>query len=74
MHGRIFAIGGGNGVECFSEVELFDLYIGTWVFSQPMLEKVCNYLVPGFGFYNYEMNYQNVMLFRLMGSPVTTMM
>lgn len=40
MYETIFALGGGNGVECFSEVELFDLHIGSWVSTEPMLEKV----------------------------------
>lgn len=48
MYGKIFAIGGGNGVDCFSEVELFDLYIGSWTYCQPMLEKVCNSIVLGY--------------------------
>lgn len=41
LYEKIFAIGGGNGVECFSEVEILDLNIGSWIRSQSMLEKVC---------------------------------
>lgn len=41
MSDKIFAIGGGNGYECFSDVELFDLNIGCWISTKSMLEKVC---------------------------------
>lgn len=41
MYDKIFAIGGGNGSECFSEVEIFDRNIGSWISIQSMLEKVC---------------------------------
>lgn len=27
----MFVVGGGNGVECFSEVEMFDPNIGKWM-------------------------------------------
>ncbi|KAL6529128.1 hypothetical protein OROHE_014872 [Orobanche hederae] len=39
LYETIFAMGGGNGVECFSEVELLDLNIGSWMSTQSMLEK-----------------------------------
>ncbi|XP_042027957.1 kelch-like protein 8 isoform X2 [Salvia splendens] len=39
MYDTIFTLGGGNGVEFFSEVELFDLHIGSWLSTEPMLEK-----------------------------------
>lgn len=42
---KIFAIGGGNGVESLSEVEMFDLDVGRWIPSRSMLQKV-NF--PGF--------------------------
>lgn len=41
MHNKIFAIGGGNGAECFSEVEAFDPNFGSWIYTQSMLQKVC---------------------------------
>ncbi|KAK4433375.1 B2 protein, partial [Sesamum alatum] len=39
IYDKIFAIGGGNGVECFSDVELFDVNIGRWISTQSMFEK-----------------------------------
>lgn len=42
VYDKIFAIGGGNGAECFSDVEIFDLVIGRWIFTVSMLEKVIN--------------------------------
>ncbi|KAL6576996.1 hypothetical protein OROMI_011272 [Orobanche minor] len=39
LYETIFAMGGGNGVECFSEVELLDLNIGSWMSTQSMIEK-----------------------------------
>lgn len=43
---KLFAIGGGNGAECFSEVEMFDMNVGKWIFTQPMQQKVFNYILP----------------------------
>lgn len=40
MYDTIFTLGGSNEVEFFSEVELFDLHIGSWLSTDPMLEKV----------------------------------
>lgn len=40
LNGKIFALGGGNGVECFSDVEMFDLHVGRWISARSMLEKV----------------------------------
>lgn len=37
---KIFAIGGGNGIESFSEVEMLDLDVGRWISTRSMLEKV----------------------------------
>ena len=37
---KLFAIGGGNGVECFSDVEMLDLDIGRWIPTRSMLQKV----------------------------------
>lgn len=36
----IFVFGGGNGVECFSEVEMFDPNTGRWIPIQSLLHKV----------------------------------
>ncbi|XP_050287446.1 uncharacterized protein LOC126726263 isoform X1 [Quercus robur] len=36
---KIFAIGGGNNVECFSNVEMLDLDIGRWIPTRSMLQK-----------------------------------
>lgn len=40
LHEKIFAIGGGNGIDCFSEVEIFDPNVGRWIFTKSMLFKV----------------------------------
>ncbi|XP_020549532.1 kelch-like protein 1 isoform X2 [Sesamum indicum] len=32
-------VGGGNGVECFSDVEMFDPCVGRWISARSMLEK-----------------------------------
>jgi kelch-like protein 20 len=40
LYGKIYAFGGGDGIGCFSEVEVFDPAQGKWIKSQPMLEKV----------------------------------
>lgn len=37
---KIFAIGGGNGIESFSDVEMLDLDIGRWISTRSMLQKV----------------------------------
>ncbi|CAK9160616.1 unnamed protein product [Ilex paraguariensis] len=39
LYDKIFAIGGGNGVECFSNVEMFGLNSGRWIFTQAMHQK-----------------------------------
>ncbi|CAN6715472.1 unnamed protein product [Malus baccata var. baccata] len=36
---KIFAMGGGNGVDCFSDVEMLDLDMGRWIYTQSMLQK-----------------------------------
>ncbi|KAK4589562.1 hypothetical protein RGQ29_020215 [Quercus rubra] len=36
---KIFAIGGGNNVECLSNVEMLDLDIGRWIPMRSMLQK-----------------------------------
>jgi hypothetical protein len=40
LNEKIFAIGGENGVECFSKVDVFDLEEGRWIPTQSMLHKV----------------------------------
>lgn len=40
LDSKIFAIGGGNGTECFSDVEMYDANVGSWIPTQSMLEKV----------------------------------
>ena len=40
LNDKIFAVGGGNGVDCFSDVEMLDLDIGRWIPTRSMLEKV----------------------------------
>lgn len=40
LNNKIFAIGGGDGVEFFSDVDMFDPYVGRWIPSRSMLQKV----------------------------------
>lgn len=40
LSNKIFAIGGGNGIDCYSEVEMLDLDLGRWIHIRSMLEKV----------------------------------
>lgn len=40
LNNKIFAVGGGNGTECFSKVEMLDLYVGRWIPTRSMLQKV----------------------------------
>jgi len=40
VNGRIYAFGGGDGSECFSDVDIFDPSLGKWIKNQPMLERV----------------------------------
>ncbi|KAL4311414.1 hypothetical protein GQ457_01G036720 [Hibiscus cannabinus] len=37
---RMFVAGGGNGVECSSNVEMFDPNIGKWISIQSLLHKI----------------------------------
>ncbi|KAK3029499.1 hypothetical protein RJ639_037520, partial [Escallonia herrerae] len=39
VNGKIFALGGGNSVESFSDVEMFDLDVGGWILTRSMQEK-----------------------------------
>ncbi|KAK9283972.1 hypothetical protein L1049_012230 [Liquidambar formosana] len=39
LNNKIFAIGGANGVECLSDVEMFDLDVGRWIPTRSMLHK-----------------------------------
>lgn len=43
LENKIFAIGGENGSEFFSGVEMLDLDLGRWIMTQSMLEKVLHY-------------------------------
>lgn len=45
LNDKIFAFGGGNGDQCFSEVEMFDLNLGHWISAQSMMEKVSSSLL-----------------------------
>lgn len=38
LNGKIYAIGGGDGVKCFSDVEMFDPAQGGWINIQSMLQ------------------------------------
>lgn len=37
---KLFAAGGGNGAESFSDVEMYDPDIGKWIPTRSMLHKV----------------------------------
>ncbi|XP_074264474.1 uncharacterized protein LOC141586966 isoform X2 [Silene latifolia] len=39
LHDKIYALGGGNGVDCFSDVEMLDLDVGRWICARSMLQK-----------------------------------
>ncbi|KAL9242568.1 hypothetical protein vseg_016555 [Gypsophila vaccaria] len=39
LHDKIFALGGGNGVTCFPDVEMLDLDVGRWISGRSMLQK-----------------------------------
>lgn len=40
LDGKIFAMGGGNGFTCFSDVEMLDLDVGRWIRTRSMTQKV----------------------------------
>jgi len=40
LNSKIYAIGGGDGNETFSEVEMFDPYLGKWICGPSMLISV----------------------------------
>lgn len=40
VNNKLFALGGGDGRESFSEVEMFDLDAGRWIPTQSMRQKV----------------------------------
>jgi hypothetical protein len=42
LNEKIYAIGGGDGNETYSEVEMFDPYLGKWICSPSMLLSVCS--------------------------------
>ncbi|KAF5206492.1 Development/cell death domain, Galactose oxidase, beta-propeller [Thalictrum thalictroides] len=39
LNNKIYAIGGGNGVDIYKEVEMFDPELGRWIPTQSMLRK-----------------------------------
>ncbi|KAI7981828.1 Ring canal kelch protein [Camellia lanceoleosa] len=39
LNNIIFAMGGANGVDCYADVEIFDLDVGYWISSRSMLQK-----------------------------------
>lgn len=53
---KIFAVGGGNGTECFSDVEMLDLDAGRWIPTLSMFHKVTLKYV----FYNFGVMYISV--------------
>jgi hypothetical protein len=40
---RIYSFCGGDGIKCFSDVEMFDPVHGKWIKNQPMLKKGINF-------------------------------
>lgn len=40
MQGKIYAVGGGNGVNNFADVEMYDPATDKWLSAPPMLDKV----------------------------------
>lgn len=40
LNGKIYALGGGNGSLCFSDVEMLDLDIGYWIPARSMKQQV----------------------------------
>jgi hypothetical protein len=40
VQGKIYAVGGGNGVNNFAEVEMYDPGTDSWMAAPPMLDKV----------------------------------
>lgn len=49
---KIFAIGGSNGIDCFSEVEMYDPLVERWISTRSMLQKV-NFIAPCICMYQY---------------------
>lgn len=49
LGGKIFSIGGGNGIQCFSDVEMLDLILGRWISTRSMQQKVN--VVPDISFW-----------------------
>ena len=40
LNGKIYAMGGGDGTQTYSEVEMFDPFLGKWICSPSMLHSV----------------------------------
>lgn len=58
---KIFAIGGGNGFECLSEVEMLDLDVGRWIPTRSMLHKVKSFGLRVFSVFSECMNCLHVL-------------
>lgn len=43
LNNKIFAMGGGKAMEFFSDVEMYDPFVGRWIPSRSMLQKVLVY-------------------------------
>ena len=41
---KIYALGGGNGVDCHSAVEMLDFDVGAWIPTRSMLQKVQHFI------------------------------
>ncbi|KAJ0698358.1 putative DCD domain-containing protein NRP [Helianthus annuus] len=39
VNDKIYALGGWNGVDCYSTVEMLDFDVGAWIPARSMLEK-----------------------------------
>lgn len=48
LNNKMFAVGGGDGEECFSSVEMFDFDVGRWISTRSMLQKVSCFTSLGF--------------------------
>lgn len=40
VNNKLFALGGGNGHESYSDVEMLDLDVGRWIPTRSMIHKV----------------------------------
>ncbi len=49
MDGKIYALGGHNGLSIFESVEYYDTQMGAWKECRPMLTKRCRLGVAALG-------------------------